>query len=88
MIINFIMFLFYLQFVISLQPTKLLPSETRIVHSTNSTAKSYFRNSITKDSLKQSDTYSIPCSSCNLQYIGESDDIGRRLQQHKHDIRL
>ena len=31
---------------------KPLPSETRIVHSTNSTTKSYFRNSITKGSIR------------------------------------
>ena len=65
---------------------KLLPSETRIVHSTNIATKSYLRNSITKGSVRQSDIYSIPSSSCNLQCIGESDDLDRRLQQHKHDI--
>ena len=29
----------------------------------------------------------MPCSACNKQYIGESDNIDRRLQQHKNDIR-
>ena len=29
----------------------------------------------------------MPCSACNKQYIGESDNIDRRLQQHKSDIR-
>ena len=31
--------------------------------------------------------YKIPCSRCNLVYIGESDNISRRLQQHKNDVR-
>ena len=53
---------------------KLLTSETRIV----STTKSQLRNSISKGSVR----YSIPCSSCTLKYIGESDDHDRRLHQH------
>ena len=44
------MFLSYLHFVIV---RKLLPSETRIVLSTNSTTKSYLRNSIKKGSVRQ-----------------------------------
>ena len=31
--------------------------------------------------------YRIPCSRCNLVYIGESDNIPRKLQQHKNDVR-
>ena len=64
-----------------------MPSETRIVHSTNSITKSDLRNSIKKGSVRQSGIYSILCSSCNLQYIGENDDLDRKLQQHKYDIR-
>jgi len=66
---------------------KILPADTMIVHSSSSTVKSYLRNKITKGSLRQSGIYKIPCSSCDLQYIGESDDLDRRLQQHKYDIR-
>ena len=44
--------------------------------------KKYLRNKETKGLRKDAGFYSIPCNSCNLQYIGESDNFARRLQQH------
>ena len=36
---------------------------------------------------KDAGIYTIPCNSCSLQYIGESDNLARRLQQHGSDLR-
>ena len=36
----------------------------------------------TKGLSKNVGIYTIECNSCNLQYIGESDNLARRLQQH------
>ena len=54
------------------------------MYSTNNTTKKYLRNKETKGLRKDAGIYSIPC---NLQYIGESDDLARRLQQHRSDLR-
>ena len=88
MTINFILFFFYHQFVISSQPGNYCRQklESSIAPKPNQTFFFLIRNIITKGSVRQSGIYSIPCSSCNLQYIGESDDRDRRLQQHKYDI--
>ena len=37
--------------------------------------------------ILDSGVYRIPCSGCDSSYIGESTDIGRRLKQHKTDIK-
>ena len=68
---------------------KLLPPKTKLVYNSTTTIKSYLRNSVTKGYPRQSGVYKVPCSACNKQYIciGESDNIDRRLQQHKNDIR-
>ena len=57
------------------------------MYSTNNTTKKYLRNKETKGLRKDAGIYSIPCNSCNLQYIGESDNLARRLQQHRSDLR-
>ena len=67
--------------------SKLVPSNVRLVYSTNNTTKKYLRNKETKGLRKDAGIYSIPCNSCNLQYIGESDNLARRLQQHRSDLR-
>ena len=36
---------------------------------------------------KGASIYTIPCNSCNLQYIGECDNLARRLQQDRSDLR-
>ena len=67
--------------------SKLVPSNVRLVYSTNNTTKKYLRNRETKGLSKDAGIYSIPCNSCNLQYICESDNLTRRLQQHRSDLR-
>ena len=57
------------------------------MYSTNNTTKKYLRNKETKGLSKDAGIYTIPCNSCNLQYIGESDNLTRRLQQHTSDLR-
>ena len=52
------------------------------MYSTNNTTKKYLRNKETKGLRKDADT--IPC---NFKYIGESDNLARRLQQHRSDLR-
>ena len=66
---------------------KLLPPKTKVVYNSTTTIKSYLRNSVTKGYPRQSGVHKVPCSACNKQYTGESDNIDRRLQQHKSDIR-
>ena len=66
---------------------KLVPSNVRLVYSTNNTTKKYLRNKETKALRKDAGIYSFPCNSFNLQYIGESDNLARRLQQHRSDLR-
>ena len=67
--------------------SKLVPSDVRLVYSTNNTTKKYLRNKETKCLRKDEGIYSSPCNSCNLQYIGESDNLARKLQQHRSDLR-
>ena len=43
-------------------------------------------NKVTKGIKKDAGIYSIPCNSCNLYYIGESNCLQRRFQQHKSDL--
>ena len=62
---------------------KLLPPKTKVVYNSTTTIKSYLRNSVTKGYPRQSGVYKVPCSACNKQNIRESDNIDRRLQQHK-----
>ena len=57
------------------------------MYSTNNTTKKYLRNKETKGLRKDADIYTIPCNSCNLRYIGESDNLARRLQQHRTNLR-
>ena len=45
------------------------------------------RNLVTKGVPTEAGIYKVPCSGCELIYIGESDNISRRMQQHKNDIR-
>ena len=65
----------------------LIPSNVRLVYSSNNTTKKFLRNTVTKGIPKDAGIYKIPCSSCDLQYIGESNDIKRRISQHKTDLR-
>ena len=57
------------------------------MYSTNNTTKKYMRNKETKGLRIDAGIYTIPCNSCNLQYIGENDNLERRLQQHRSDLR-
>ena len=45
----------------------------------------YLENKETKVSRKD---VGIPCNPCNLQYIGESDNLAKMLQQHRFDLRF
>ena len=45
------------------------------------------RHPITKSFKSDACIYAIPCSECNLHYIGESDNIDRRMGQHRNDMR-
>ena len=65
----------------------LFPPTVRLVYSNNNTVKSFLRNPITKCMTTDAGIYRVPCNRCNLVYIGESDNIPRRLQQHKNDVR-
>ena len=60
---------------------KLLPPKTKVVYNSTTTNKSYLRNSVAKGYPRQSGVYKVPCS-----YIGKSDNIDKRLQQHKNDF--
>ena len=50
-----------------------------------STYKKYLRNEETKGLSNDAGIYTISYNSCNLQYIGKSDNLARRLQQHRFD---
>ena len=67
--------------------SKLVTANVRLVYSINNTTKKYLRNKETKGLRKDAGIYTIPCNSCNLQYIGECDHLARRLQQHRSDLR-
>ena len=67
--------------------SQFVPKNVRLVYSSSNTTKKYLRNKVTKGIRKDAGIYSIPCNSCNLQYIGESDCLERRFQQHKSDLR-
>ena len=47
------------------------------------------KNILTKNKPRDIDSsvYSIPCSQCPKQYIGETNRFSRRLTEHKGDIR-
>ena len=47
----------------------------------------FLRHPITKNFKSDACIYAIPCSECNLYYIGESDSIDWRMGQHKNDVR-
>ena len=65
----------------------LFPSNTRIVFNNTDTTRSFLRHPITKSFKSDACIYAIPCSECNLHYIGESDNIDRRMVQHRNDMR-
>ena len=67
--------------------SRLVSGSVRLVYGTNNTTKKYLRNKETKGLVKDAGIYRIPCNSCNLQYIGESDCMERRKQQHRSDLR-
>ena len=67
--------------------SKKKKTTVRLVYSNNNTVKSFLRNPITKCMTTDASIYRVPCNRCNLVYIGESDNIPRRLQQHKNDVR-
>ena len=66
--------------------SKHVPSNVRQIK-INNTTKKYLRNKETKGLRKDAGIYTIPCNSCNLQYISESDNLARRLQKHRYDLR-
>jgi hypothetical protein len=66
---------------------KLFPKNVRIVYSNNATTQNFLRNSITKQISNDAGIYSIKCKDCPKYYIGESDNIDRRLMQHKSNIK-
>ena len=67
--------------------SRFVPENVRLVYSSCNTMKKYLRNKVTKGIKKDAGIYSIPCISCNLQYIGERDFLEIRFQQHKSDLR-
>ena len=70
--------------------SRFVPKNVRLVYSSCNTTKKYLRNKVTTGIMKDAGIYSIPCNSCNLQYIGvigQSDCLERRFQQHKSDLR-
>ena len=67
--------------------SRFVPKNVRLVYNSCNTTKKYLCNKVTKGIKKDAGIYSIiPCNSCNLQYIGESDCLERRFQQHKSDL--
>ena len=67
--------------------SKLVTANVILVYSINNTTKKYLCNKETKGLRRDAGIYTIPCNSCNLQYIGECDHLARRLQQHRSDLR-
>ena len=65
----------------------LFSSNTRIVFNNTDTTRSFLRHPIIKSFKSDDCIYAIPFSECNLRYIGESDNIDRRMGQHKNDMR-
>ena len=55
------------------------------MQSNSDSIKSFLRHKITKSSNDGAGIYKVNCSNCNSIYIGESDNIERRIQQHKYD---
>ena len=66
---------------------KLFPEDVRLVYGSSTVTKSFLRNGISKGMKRESGIYSIPCNSCDLRYIGETDDFERRMKNHRNDIR-
>ena len=66
--------------------SRFVLKNARLVYSSCNTTKKYLSNKVTTGIKKDAGIYSIPCNSCNLQYIGESDCLERRFQQQKSDL--
>ena len=64
---------------------RILPPDVRVVQSNNDSIKSFLRHKITKSNSDNAGIYKVGCSDCSDVYIGESDNISRRIQQHKYD---
>jgi len=58
----------------------------KLVYNSSDTTKSFLRNNITKGTKNNAGIYTIPCKICDVNYIGESDDVDRRLREHKGDV--
>ena len=65
----------------------LFHKDVRVVFNNNSTTRQFLRNPITKQADSDAGIYAIPCEDCPKKYIGESDDIERRMYQHQYDIK-
>jgi hypothetical protein len=64
----------------------IVPDNTRIVFRSNNNLKSFVRHEITKSVKHDAGVYVVPCVDCDKKYIGESDNIARRIKQHKNDL--
>lgn len=74
-------------FIDNVHINKLFPPNVRIVYSGGNSIKTFLRNPATKGIGSNAGVYSIPCSDCNLKYIGETDNFERRMREHRNDIR-
>lgn len=65
----------------------LFSADTKIAFRSSSTTKQFLRHFLTKSFESDAGIYAIPCSTCPKRYIGESDDIKRRLYAHSYDLK-
>ena len=57
------------------------------VYKNTNTLSKYLKRKKNNSSSTQPCIYTIPCSSCDKMYIGETIDLERRMKQHKDALR-
>ena len=65
----------------------IIPKNITFVPSNNIILKKVFKPPKSPNPIPPC-IYRIPCSVCNLNYIGESIDYKRRIHQHQHDLNI
>ena len=59
----------------------------KLVYKSDGTMREFLRHNCTKKSMSNGGVYAFQCKDCPKKYIGESDDIPRRLRTHRYEVR-